>query len=144
MHYNNSLWKSFFSCVHYTSQQYLNLNNIYVCVQSCPIVCSPMDCGSPGSSVHGIFLARILEWVAIPYSWGSSWPWDGTRISCISCIGQWILYHHHHQIPECVCTCTFMHLVAKSFLTLSQPHGLRHGQAPLSMGFFSQEYMYIL
>ena len=36
--------------------------------QSCPTVCDPMDCSLPGSSVHGIFQARILEWVAISFS----------------------------------------------------------------------------
>ena len=40
--------------------------------QSCPTVCDPMDCSPPGSSVHGILQARILEWVAIPFSRGSS------------------------------------------------------------------------
>ena len=46
----------------------------------------PMDCSSPGSSVYGIFQARILEWAAISYSRGSSQPRDQTCISCISCI----------------------------------------------------------
>ena len=47
-------------------------------VQSCPILCDPMDCSPPGSSVHGISQARILEWVTIPFSRGSSKPrdWD--------------------------------------------------------------------
>ena len=49
-----------------------------------------MDCSLPGSSVHGIPQARILEWVAISSSRRSSWPRDGT---CVSCIGRWILYH---------------------------------------------------
>ena len=40
--------------------------------QSCPTLCDPMDCSLPGSSVHGIFQARILEWVAISFSRGSS------------------------------------------------------------------------
>ena len=43
-----------------------------------------MDCSLPGSSVHGILQARILAWVAISSSWGSSWPRDWTRISCIA------------------------------------------------------------
>ena len=47
----------------------------------------------PGSSVHGIFQVRILDWVAISYSRGSSQPTDQTHISCVSCIGRWILYH---------------------------------------------------
>ena len=48
---------------------------------SCPILCNPMDCSPPGSSVHGIFQARILEWVAIPFSRGSSLPRDRTQVS---------------------------------------------------------------
>ena len=40
--------------------------------QSCQTLCNPMDCSSPGSSVHGILQARILEWIAIPFSRGSS------------------------------------------------------------------------
>ena len=43
--------------------------------QSCPTLCDPMDCSLPGSPVHGILQARILEWVAIPISRGSSQPW---------------------------------------------------------------------
>ena len=48
---------------------------VCVCVcptQSCPTLCDPMDCGQTGSSVHGVLLARILEWVAVPFSRGSS------------------------------------------------------------------------
>ena len=50
----------------------------------------PMDCSLQDSSAHGIFQARILEWAAISFSRGSSWPRDGTRISCV---GRWILHH---------------------------------------------------
>ena len=50
--------------------------------QSCPTLCDPMDCSPPGSSVHEIFQARILEWVAISFSRGSSQPRDQTRVSC--------------------------------------------------------------
>jgi len=42
--------------------------------QSCPTLCDPMDCSLPGSSVHGLFQARIPEWVAISFSRGSSQP----------------------------------------------------------------------
>ena len=52
--------------------------------QSCLTLCYPMDCSPPGSSVHGIFLARILEWVAIYFSRGSSQPRDQTQVSCIA------------------------------------------------------------
>ena len=51
------------------------------------------DYSPPGSSVHGIFQARILEWVAIPFFRGSSQPRDRTCVSCVSCIVRQILYH---------------------------------------------------
>ena len=54
-------------------------------LQSCPTLCDPMDCSPPGSSVHGILQARILEWVAMPFSRRSSRPRDQTRVSCVSC-----------------------------------------------------------
>ena len=54
--------------------------------QSCPTLCNPMDCSPWGSSVHGILQTRILEWVAMPSSRGSSQPRDWTHISCSSCI----------------------------------------------------------
>ena len=56
-------------------------------------LCDPMNCGTPGSFVHGILQTRILEWVATYYSWGSSQPRDGICISATSCIGRWVLYH---------------------------------------------------
>ena len=52
--------------------------------QSCPTLCDPMDCSPPGSSVHGILQARILEWVAMPSSRACSWPRYGTWVSCIA------------------------------------------------------------
>ena len=52
--------------------------------QSCPTLCDPMDCSLSGSSVHGIFQAIILEWVAISFSMGSSWPRDWTQVSHIA------------------------------------------------------------
>ena len=52
--------------------------------QSCPTLCYPMDCSLPGSSVHGIFQARVLEWVAISFSRESSWPRDWTQVSHIA------------------------------------------------------------
>ena len=52
--------------------------------QLCPTLCDPMDYSLPGSSVHGILKARILEWVAIPFSRGSSRPKARTQISCLA------------------------------------------------------------
>ena len=60
-------------------------------LQSYPTLCDPLDCNPPGSSVHGILQARILEWVAMPSSQGSSWPRDGNCISYVSCIGRRVL-----------------------------------------------------
>ena len=54
-------------------------------LQLCSTLCDPMDCSLPGSPVHGILQARILEWVAVPYSRGSSQPRDRTHISCGFC-----------------------------------------------------------
>ena len=69
------------------------------------MLCSVMsDCSPPGSFVYGIFrqdTGKILEQVAIFYSRGSSWPRDQTRVSCISCMGRWILYHNKpDSLPE--------------------------------------------
>ena len=64
--------------------------------QSCLTLCDPMDCSLPGSCVHGISQARIPEWVAIPFSRGSSPPRDRTHISYISCIARHVRYHQHH------------------------------------------------
>ena len=77
----------------------LNLKRISVCAKSlqlCTALCDPMDCSPSGSSVHGILQARILEWVAIPFSKGSSWPRDRTHISYVSYIGRQILYPLSH------------------------------------------------
>ena len=76
-----------------------------LCVCVCVCVCvrvsvqlplmlyDPMDCSQPGSSVYGIFQARILEWVAISYSRGSSPSEDQTYVSYSSCTGRQIIYH---------------------------------------------------
>ena len=53
-------------------------------LQPCLTLGHPMDCSPPGSSVLGTFQARMLEWVAVPSSRGSSRPRDGTHVSYIS------------------------------------------------------------
>ena len=67
--------------------------NVCLGAQLCLTLGDPMDCSQPGSSVHEILPARILEWVAISSSKGSSWPRYQTHGSCISCIDRWILYY---------------------------------------------------
>ena len=71
--------------------------------QSCLTLCNLMDCSPPGSSVHGIFQARTLEWVAISFSRGSSQLRDQTLVSCISCTARWILYPSlcHMRVSFC-------------------------------------------
>ena len=75
---------------------WVKVSSILVCVcvcvytQSCPTLCDSMHCSPPGSSVHVIFQERILKWVAISSSRGSSYPREWTHVSCIS---RWILYH---------------------------------------------------
>ena len=59
-------------------------------LQSCPTLCAPIDGSPPGSSIHGISQARILEWVTVPSPRGSYQLWDGTRVSCV---GKQVLYH---------------------------------------------------
>ena len=75
---------------------------------SCATLCNPMDCSPPRSSVLGILQARILGWVAMPSSRGSSQPRDGTRISYGSCVGSQVLYYWRHlmttdnwELPNC-------------------------------------------
>ena len=80
----------------------LELNEIdifsYTCVhakslQSCLIVYDAIHCSPLGPTVHGFLQARILEWVAMPSSRGSSWLRDQNCISYVSCIGRQVLYH---------------------------------------------------
>ena len=65
--------------------------------QSCPTLCDPMDCSPPGSSVYGIFQARVLEWAAISFSRGSSRPRDWTQVSSIAdrCFTIWAIREGH-------------------------------------------------
>ena len=72
----------------------------YVCACICAsyfshvwLLCDPMDCSPPGSSIHGVLQARTLEWVTMPSSRGSSQLRDRTHILYVSCIVRWVLYH---------------------------------------------------
>ena len=73
------------------------LHSVGLCVrakslQLCLTLCNPMDCSPPGSSVHGVLQARILEWVAMPSSSRSSQPRDQTCISRAPILGQVLLW----------------------------------------------------
>ena len=83
--------------------------------QSCLTLCDPMDHSPPGSSVHGIFQAKILWWVAIPFSRGSSQPGDETWVSCIAgrFFTDWVKGNKHMVVVESL-----------SHVWLLWPHGL--------------------
>ena len=78
-----------------------------------------MDCSLPGSYVHVILQATILEWVVMPSSKGSSLSWGQTRVSYIFWIGRRVLYH----LVQFTCSGVFNSL---------QPHGLQHARLPFS------------
>ena len=65
-------------------------------LQSCRTLCDPRNCSLPGSSVHGILQATIPEWVAMPFSRGSSPTRDQTHVSYVSCTGRRSLHHWGH------------------------------------------------
>ena len=76
-------------------------NELCVCVlvaQLCLTLCNPMDYGLPGFSVHGIFQARVLEWVAISFSRGSSRPKDQTWVSRI--VGRGFTIEATREVPQ--------------------------------------------
>ena len=82
---------------------------VCVCVlvaQLCLPLCDPMDYSLPGSSVHGILQERILKWVAMPSSRGSSRLRDGTRASYVSCTDRWVLHHLCHLGGPGICIAT--------------------------------------
>ena len=70
-------------------------NLCYCCLVAklCPALLGPIDCSPPGSSIHGISQARILEWVAISFSRGTSQSRDQAHITCVSSTGRWVFYH---------------------------------------------------
>ena len=72
------------SCSFSTPLSTLQLVVVMLLTQSCLTLCDPTDCSPPDSSVHGILQARILKWVAMPSSRGSSRPRDGTSVSCFA------------------------------------------------------------
>ena len=67
-----------------TLEQMIEYVGMCMNIQSCLTFCNPLSCNPLSSSVHVIFQARMLEWVAIPFSRGSSWPRDWTQVSCLA------------------------------------------------------------
>ena len=89
-------------------------------VQSCPTLCNPVDCSPPGSSFHGIFQARILEWVAISFSRGSSWPRDRTQVSHIAgrCFNLWATREALSWVIWAIYVILFLFLLLSYYLYL--------------------------
>ena len=93
-----------------------NLNNDFLFI-ACSVVqprltlCNPMDYSQPGSSVHGIFWGRIVEWVAISYSRGFSWPMVWTQISC--------LLHQHAEYMRQSKNVFFIRIIYKVYFMYS-------------------------
>ena len=100
---NDHKYTDYFTLYHlYWCLLYIYIHSVMTSLYN-PMVCSP-----PRSSVHAIFQARILEWVAMPSSKGSTWLRDGTHISCIA--SPKLLYHLIHQgksVCVCVCVCVY-------------------------------------
>ena len=84
-------------------------------IPSCPALSNPVDCSPPGTSVHGILQARTLEWVAVPFSRGSTWPREWI---CIPCVMRSFLTSEPLGKPNMCMLCL---LVSQSCLTLRNP-----------------------
>ena len=76
-----------------TRSSYFQCVCVCTVTQLCLTLCNPMDSSPPGSSVHGILPARILKWVTMPFSRGSSQPGNQTHVSCVSCIADGFFTH---------------------------------------------------
>ena len=103
--------------------------------QSCPTLCDPMGYSLPGSSIHGIFQARVLEWGAISFSRGSSWPRDRSRVSRIAG-RRFTVWANREALADIG---KGQALVTKLCPTLAAPWFVAR-QVPLSMRFSRQEY----
>ena len=105
---------------HILKKDWVRINKLHhlAHAKSCPTLCNVMGCSLPGSSVHGVFQARILEWVAISLSRGSSWTRDWT---CISSISRLILFFS----PLSHLGTTLTSIVMGSLCSTSSWHSLR-------------------
>ena len=95
-------WPIFLRCVSAHYYQMVQIVDMCEAAQSCLTLCIPLHCSPPGSSVHGVFQARLLEWAAMPSSKGSSrprdWPKDRTQVSPVSCTGRKVIYLSCHLV----------------------------------------------
>ena len=98
------IWSVFLCCLILPNSVFLFLHircaGACSVIQSCLTLCNTREYSWPGSSVHGIFQARILQWAAISFSRGSSQPRDQTHISSISCAGRQIHHWATWEVPH--------------------------------------------
>ena len=119
--------------------------------QWCQILCDPVDCSPPGSSVHGVSTARILEWVAMPSSRGSSQPRDRTQVSRIAdrFFTIWATREAHlcnnikwkfwHTVLQIVCVCVCVNLNCKVKLWTKTK-----GNKLLALYVFFLQFIYVI
>ena len=119
--------------------------------QLCVTLCDPMDCSLPGSSIHGIFQASVLEWVAISFSKESSRPRDETQVSCIvgrrftvwarkgHKVGVWInLPNHYQTLPTGCIQCHSLFLTSRyETINFSTPFPTLGMYNPFSFSHYS-------
>ena len=122
-------------------------------LQSCLTLCNSMDCSLPGSSAHGILQAKTLEWVAISFSRGFSWPRVWTRVSCIAgvfftaeppekqlCIMTYNKLHIFKQfaVLTYICTHTHTHTHTRETITTIEIMNIyyRHLPAQVSLSIY--------
>ena len=100
--------------------------------QSCPTLCDPMNYSLPGSSIHGIFQARVLEWVAISFSRRSSQPRDWTQVSRIvgRCFTVWATRVAYLQMATFIHMFLYTRFINTHIFLLHQLRGFRSNGIP--------------
>ena len=106
--------------------------------QSCLTPCDPMDCSLPCSSIHGILQARILEWVAISFSRGSSWPRDQTQVSHI--VGRCFAIWTAREVFTNSKTALWITICYSSLLRKIRPREVK----PVAQGHGTKDYQILL
>ena len=123
---------------------WLSLSFPYTCTYACIhaqllqlylTFCHPRNCSPPGFSIHRILQERIVKWVALPSSRGSSWLSDQTQVSCVSCIASRFFTTESLGKPTYVYVCAYIYIsVQFSYSIMSdslQLHGLQHSRLPV-------------
>ena len=122
------------------SQNHFTCGCMCVVPKPCPTLCDLMDCSPPGSCVHEIFQARILEWVAISFSWLSSQPRDWTWVSCIAdrFSTDWATREaHSYRHPNVYIVERTIYLHAEFLTTFLTPRGPGYLAAKYKVGIIS-------